>query len=147
MDESVSSGPGETPVSWCDYYQRVCRLPAAVEPRSGRIVMRACAIGAVTMPAHCGGLVLARSSIVGPVVAHPRSRRWSFLVQRDVPDDTKLFMELFRLDVSVSPLGAEIVLPSPGESGPGFRVWVKPPHDSVPPSGMAVVDVVRSVDR
>ncbi|TLF76583.1 DNA-directed RNA polymerase subunit beta [Nocardia cyriacigeorgica] len=147
MDGSVLSELGDTPVSWCEYYRRVCGLPASVEPRSGRIVMRACAIGAVTMPAHYGGMVLVRSPIAGPVVAHPRSRRWSFLVQRDVPDDTKLFMELFRLDVSVSPLGAEIVLPSPGERGPGFRVWVKPPHDGVPPSGMAVVDAVRSVHR
>ncbi|RBO92406.1 hypothetical protein DFR74_10349 [Nocardia puris] len=38
---------------------------------------------------------------LGPILHHPRSDRWSFLVRPDIPDDVGLFAELFRANVSV----------------------------------------------
>ncbi|WP_174552972.1 hypothetical protein [Nocardia amamiensis] len=79
---------------------------------------------------------------LGPVVAHIRSRRWTFLCRPDLPDDTRLFAALFRLDVSVVPFGSEIALPSPAEANGGFRHWVVAPRDTFRPSGAVIVDCV-----
>ncbi|WP_051022237.1 hypothetical protein [Nocardia pneumoniae] len=76
-----------------------------------------------------------------PAVTAPRSKRWTFLT---VPDENRLFAELFRLNVSVSRFGAQIALPSPGARQAGFRVWVLPPLDAFRLSGMAVIESVRA---
>jgi hypothetical protein len=140
----------DTPTTRCRFYRQMCGLPARIQPELG-IVMPAGSVGAITMPHQLGGAVkshlLTRRSQLGPIVSHPRSKRWTFLVVPDVPDEVRLFAELFRLNVSVSPMGAQIALPSPTPRSNGFRVWVKPPSDEFRPSGMAVVEAIRECAR
>ncbi|WP_051165437.1 hypothetical protein [Nocardia testacea] len=49
----------------------------------------------------------------GPIISHIRSGRWSFLIRPDLPDDTALFAEMFRLNISIVRTGATIALPPP----------------------------------
>ncbi|MET9283793.1 hypothetical protein [Nocardia beijingensis] len=60
-------------------------------------------VGGITMPDRLGQCVrddmLFRGQAIGPVVAHIRSRRWTFLCRPDLPDDVRLFAALFRIDV------------------------------------------------
>ncbi|MGK8512615.1 DNA-directed RNA polymerase subunit beta [Nocardia asiatica] len=136
----------DSPASRCRFY-RQCGLPAAVQPELGRIIVPAGRVGAITMPARLGqevkALMQVRRSSVGPIISHPRSRRWTYLVRPDLPDEVSLFAELFRLDVSVARGGAQIVLPSPADRSPGLRVWVEPPRDTFRPSGSVVVAAIR----
>lgn len=142
----ISDPLADTPVSRCRFY-RQCGLAAAVQPEDGRIVVRAGRVGAITMPARLGQkvrtLMQDRRSALGPIVSHPRSRRWIYLVRPDLPDEVRLFAELFRLDVSVARGGAQIALPSPADRSASFRVWIEPPRDTFRPSGSVVVAAVR----
>lgn len=144
----VPTVAADTPVSRCEFYRRICGIPATVQPETGRITFHAGSVVAITMPGHLGQAVRrrmgARSQELGPIVSHPRSRRWSFLARHDIPDEAGLFAELFRLDVSITPVGAEIALPSPGETHPGLRVWVRPPNDTFRPSAAVVVETLRA---
>jgi hypothetical protein len=140
---------GDTPLSRCQFYRRECGLPAVVDPPElGRIVMRAGSVWAMTMPARLGQAVKAhmqsRGVGLGPVVGHPRSGRWTFLIQPDLPDDVRLFAELFRLDVAVARAGATIALPSPTASVGAIRHWIVPPRSGFRPSGAVVVEAVRA---
>lgn len=128
---------GDTPRTRCHYYRRVCDLPARIDPPElGRIVMTAGHTWALMMPSALGFAVkkdLQRSrdhdaaTGAGPIISHIRSGRWSFLIRPDLPDDTTLFAEMFRLDISVVRTGATIALPSP------HRPWrTLPPLDSTP---------------
>ena len=138
----------DTPVSRCAYYRRTCGLPAGIHPETGRIMLKAGVVGGVTMPALLGQRVrddlLFRGCALGPVIAHIRSRRWTFLCRPDLPDDIRLFTELFRLDVSIVPFGAEIALPSPNDSLSPCRAWVVPPRDTFRPSAAVIIASVRS---
>ncbi|WP_327112770.1 DNA-directed RNA polymerase subunit beta [Nocardia sp. NBC_01730] len=141
----------DTPTTRCRFYRQSCGLPAIVQPElGGRIIVPAGSVGAITMPMRLGGAVKSRMQSqgvrLGPIVSHPRSKRWTFIVVPDVPDETTLFAELFRLNVSVSRVGAQIALPSPVARSAGFRVWVTPPRDEFRPSGMAVVEAIRNCD-
>ncbi|MGK8555239.1 DNA-directed RNA polymerase subunit beta [Nocardia gipuzkoensis] len=138
----------DTPLTRCRFYRQVCGLAAVVQPEAGgRIIVPTGSVGAITMPARLGASVknqmLNRNMRLGPIVSHPRSKRWSFLARPDVPDDVKLFAELFRLNVSVSPFGAQIALPSPTSGSISFRTWVQAPRDSFRPSGIVVIAAVR----
>ncbi|WP_159922425.1 MULTISPECIES: DNA-directed RNA polymerase subunit beta [Nocardia] len=140
---------GDTPLSRCQFYRRECGLPAVIDPPElGRIVMRAGSVWAMTMPARLGQAVKAhmqsRGVALGPVVGHPRSGRWTFLIQPDLPDDVRLFAELFRLDVAVARAGATIALPSPTASVGAIRRWIVPPRSGFRPSGAVVVEAVRA---
>ncbi|MEU7767126.1 DNA-directed RNA polymerase subunit beta [Nocardia sp. NPDC049190] len=140
---------GDNPVSRCAFYRQECDLPAVIDPpESGRIVLRAGRVWGVTMPTRLGQAVKAhmqcRSVGLGPVVGHPRSTRWTFLIQPDVPDDDRLFARLFRLDVSVSRAGATIALPSPTASSGAIRQWIVPPRNGFRPSGSVVIEAVRA---
>lgn len=136
----------DTPASRCRFY-RQCGLPAAVQPELGRIIVPAGRVGAITMPARLGqevkALLQLRRSALGPIISHPRSKRWTYLVRPDLPDEVALFAELFRLDVSVARRGAQIARPSPADRSPCFRVWVEPPRDTFRPSGSVVVAAIR----
>ncbi|WP_330232897.1 DNA-directed RNA polymerase subunit beta [Nocardia sp. NBC_00508] len=81
---------------------------------------------------------------LGPILSHPRSRRWTYLIRPDLPDEVSLFAELFRLNVSVVRDGGTIALPSPTGECPGFRHWVEPPRSMYRPSGRAVLDAIRA---
>ncbi len=138
----------DTLMSRCRFYREVCGLPARVQPQLRQLFIPSGSVGGVTVPAELGAAVKGHMQGCGlppgPIVSHPRSKRWTFLVVPDVPnDDVVLFGELFRLNASVSRLGAQIALPSPMDRH-GFRVWVQPPRDSYRPSGLAVIESVRA---
>ncbi|MEV4130393.1 DNA-directed RNA polymerase subunit beta [Nocardia sp. NPDC049707] len=140
---------GDTPVSRCHYYRRVCDLPATVDPpHLGRIIMKAEHVWALIMPGHLGRAVKSRmrqhDSDIGPILSHPRSGRWTYLVRPDIPDDVRLFAEMFRLDVSVVRTGGTIALPSPVDHCVEFRRWVQPPRCTFRPSGLVIVDAIRA---
>ncbi|MEU1976418.1 DNA-directed RNA polymerase subunit beta [Nocardia sp. NPDC019309] len=108
--------------------------------------MKAGVVGGITMPDRLGQCVrddmLFRGQAIGPVVAHIRSRRWTFLCRPDLPDDVRLFAALFRMDVSIVPFGSEIALPSPADASNAFRRWVVAPRDTFRPSGVVIVNCV-----
>ncbi|MFE3444063.1 DNA-directed RNA polymerase subunit beta [Nocardia sp. NPDC059180] len=81
---------------------------------------------------------------VGPIISHVRSGRWSFLVEPNIPDDTALFAEMFRLNVSIVRTGATIALPSPSDRGELFRRWIHLPPCDFRPSGLTVIDSIRA---
>ncbi|MBF6215889.1 DNA-directed RNA polymerase subunit beta [Nocardia puris] len=141
----------DTPVDRCRYYRDVCGLPAVIHPTAGCISVAVGAIGAVTMPAALGMKVRARLRRTepgrGPIILHPRSSRWTFLVDRDdYADLDRQFSTLFGLNVTVAALGAEIALPTPhvgGEADP-LRVWIELPGNNLRPSVTRVVAAVLS---
>ncbi|QIS18388.1 DNA-directed RNA polymerase subunit beta [Nocardia terpenica] len=139
-------GFADTVTSRCTYYRRTCGLPAGIQPQTGRIVLRVGVVGAITMPATLGLRVrddlLHRRNILGPIISHLRSRRWTYLVRPDLPQDLSLFAEMFRLDVSIVPVGGEIALPSPQDAEAGFRQWIAPPRDTFRPSGRVIIDQI-----
>ncbi|MBF6572865.1 DNA-directed RNA polymerase subunit beta [Nocardia farcinica] len=137
----------DTPVSRCRFYRSVCDLPAVVRPETDRITVRAGHIGAVTMPAVLGGQVrlhLRRHNLGGPIISHPRSKRWTYLVQPDFPQDVPTFSEMFRLNVTITSPGADIALPTPSATGVAFRLWVDQPTNPFRPSGRAVIESIRA---
>jgi hypothetical protein len=116
----------ETPVARCRFYRNVCGLPARIDPELGRIFIPSGSVGAITVPAQLGAMVRIRmrklGSPAGPIISHPRSKRWTFLVAPDIPHDMPLFSELFRLNATLAPIGAQIALPSPADGvGDRFR--------------------------
>ncbi|MGQ4597907.1 DNA-directed RNA polymerase subunit beta [Nocardia sp. R6R-6] len=141
---------GDTPRSRCQFYRRECDLPAVVDPPElGRIVMRAGSVWALTMPSSLGQAVKVhmqnRSIPLGPILAHPRSNRWTFLIAPDLPEsDTRLFAELFRLNVAVARTGSTIALPSPTSTAAAIRRWIVPPRNHFRPSGQVVVAAIRA---
>lgn len=147
MTENAGSTCGDTLTTRCAFY-RSCGLAAVVQPGTEMIVVAAGPhVGAVTMPAELGAvtrrLLLGRGLTSGPVISHPRSGRWTFLITPDLPDETPLFAELFRRNVSVVRSGV-IVLPAPTRCSAAFRTWVAQPRvTGTPPSGMALVAAIR----
>ncbi|MEU1550218.1 DNA-directed RNA polymerase subunit beta [Nocardia sp. NPDC005745] len=135
----------ENPIARVRFYRNVCGLPACIDPSLGRISFWSGSIGAITLPAQLGAQVKNHmqqtGATAGPVVSHPRSKRWTFIIRPDVPDDVPLFAEMFRLNVTLVPPGAEIALPSPVDD---VRVWAHAPRDSFRPSGMAVIEAIRA---
>ncbi|WP_280309438.1 DNA-directed RNA polymerase subunit beta [Nocardia abscessus] len=104
---------------------------------------------AITMPAVLGQHVKAwmqqRGYKLGPILSHPRSKRWTFIIRPDIPDETPLFTEMFRLDVSIARDGASVWLPSPADRGTMFRAWIVRPDSHVRPSGHVVVEAIRAI--
>ncbi len=48
----------DTPLSRCNFYRKVCELPAVIDPPSiGRIIMRATRVWGVTVPAELAAMV------------------------------------------------------------------------------------------
>ncbi|GAA5068442.1 DNA-directed RNA polymerase subunit beta [Nocardia callitridis] len=137
-----------TSVSQCAFYRRTCGLPACVDPTADRIILKAGVVGAITMPDRFGQFVRDdmrfRGAALGPVIAHIRSRRWTFLCRPDLPTDIHLFAELMRLDICVAPFGADIALPSPSDARTPRRAWVIPPRDTFRPSGAVLLAAVRA---
>ncbi|WP_233608774.1 hypothetical protein [Nocardia stercoris] len=91
------------------------------------------------MPAELGERVQQRltdTGIAGPVVHHPRARRWTFLTLAPRPGTlTKaVTAELFRLYATVACPGSQVVLPSADDERTGYRTWVQAPEtaDTVP---------------
>lgn len=134
----------------CRRYREKDLLPAVVDPASRRILLHVGAThGAVTMPTELGEQVLTRlraGGIAGPVFAHPRARRWTFLTgpTRHEEFTATAAAELFRLYTTVAGTGSQIVLPSPEDEASGYRLWVAGPEVlGTRPPQHAVVDAAR----
>ncbi|WP_459546962.1 hypothetical protein [Nocardia sp. X0981] len=138
----------------CRRYREKDLLPAEVDSTGQRILLHVGAThGAVTMPTELGERVLQRlraSGITGPVFAHPRARRWTFLTGPTRHDvfTAAAAAELFRLYTTVAGTGSQIVLPSAEDELSGYRIWIAGP-DAVGtrPPQEAVIDAARESGR
>ncbi|MEC3914187.1 hypothetical protein [Nocardia sp. CDC160] len=132
----------------CRRYRKEHGLYGVVDSTLGRIMLEVGAVGAVTMPADLGGRVrdaLAARQCCGPIIAHPRSGRWTFLTgpMDDSYLDMALFSDLFRDCASVALPGSSIVLPSPSDEHSGYRAWIHPPEGDFRPDLADVLAATR----
>lgn len=139
--------PADTLTTWCEYYRHRCQLDARIRSEVQAIIVAASTtLGAVTMPAELAArlrLHMQHQGIrLGPIISHPRSNRWTFLVRPDIPDDVPTYARLFRAQIAVTRPGTEIALPSPVRRHDGFRCWSQPPTDAYRPSGAVVLAAV-----
>lgn len=149
---SETTAAADTPESRTTYYRQQCGLPVTVQP-GGHIVAKAGAtFAAFTMPVELGDLVraemTARNVPRGPIVAHVRARRWTFLVDWDSGLDTgvSLDAEMMRSNVMVVRAGGEIAFPSPVSSSIQ-REWIVNPNSPYRPSAGTVLEVIRHCVR
>ncbi|UGT43105.1 hypothetical protein LTV02_06860 [Nocardia yamanashiensis] len=125
----------------CVQYRREFHLPASIDPASRHILLDiGSRYGAITMPADLGERVqqrLAQAELAGPVVHHPRARRWTFITGPARADtlSTSVSAALFRLYATVACTGAQVVLPSADDERTGYRTWIQSPEavSAVPP--------------
>ncbi|MEU1425668.1 hypothetical protein ABZ412_01150 [Nocardia sp. NPDC005746] len=132
----------------CRRYRKEHGLYGVVDSTLGRIMLEVGAVGAVTMPAELGRRVrdqLTARQRRGPVIAHPRSGRWTFLTgpSDDSYLDMALFSDLFRDCASVAQPGSTIVLPSPTDEHNAYRTWIHPPERDFRPELSEVLAAVR----
>ncbi|MEV6769073.1 hypothetical protein AB0N05_10660 [Nocardia sp. NPDC051030] len=125
----------------CVQYRREFHLPASIDPTSRHILLEiGSRYGAITMPADLGERVqqrLAQADLAGPIVHHPRARRWTFITGPIRPEalSKSVSAALFRLYATVACTGAQVVLPSADDERTGYRTWIQPPETvtAVPP--------------
>lgn len=140
----------DTPRTRCEYYRRTCHLPATVEPNTGSISVRAGLVWGIELPSEIAQLVKIdldrRRHGGGPIICHPRNATWTFLVRSDIPA-TVIAREapLWRNRVKILERGTSIALPSPCGRGVFYRGWISATHGPYRPSGMSVVDSIRTV--
>ncbi|MFE2993870.1 hypothetical protein ACFXG4_02505 [Nocardia sp. NPDC059246] len=132
----------------CRHYRKEHGLYGVVDSTLSRIMLEVGAVGAVTMPADLGHRVrdhLVARRRCGPVIAHPRSGRWTFLTgpTDDSYHDTALFSDLFRDCASVAQPGSTIVLPSPADEHSAYRTWIHPPEGDFRPELAEVLAATR----
>ncbi|MFG2442653.1 DNA-directed RNA polymerase subunit beta [Nocardia fluminea] len=138
----------ETPRSRCEFYRRVCSLPAVIDPATGRITMRAGFVGAVMMPTDLAQQVKSTLDFRGvaplPIIGHPRARMWTFLVRFDIRPmgDPAEVARLWKARVVVIRDG-DIALPSPALDTLMVRTWVSPAISKFRPSGAVVLECAR----
>lgn len=138
----------DTPTSRCEFYRRICDLPAVIDRGyTHQIVIPATRVWAVVTPTHMGirvkNMLQQHNFRTGPIMNHPRSGRWSFLVAPGyVSDDTDLPMTLYRVGAAIVRDGSAIALPGPGVSEE-FRTWIDPPVNGFRPPAYQVVQAVR----
>ncbi|ATL68519.1 hypothetical protein [Nocardia terpenica] len=138
----------------CGRYRREFHLSASVDQASRHILLETGKhYGAVTMPAELGERVqrqLAQAGLAGPVVHHPRARRWTFITGPAHPGTltAEVSADLFRRYVTVACTGCQVVLPSADDERTGYRTWAQSPENSgaVPPLA-AVIDATRALAR
>ncbi|MFC8047806.1 DNA-directed RNA polymerase subunit beta [Nocardia sp. NPDC057353] len=137
--------------SRCLYYRHTCHLPATVDPATGAINVRVGLVWAIEMPSHLGQLVKIdldrRRQGGGPIVCHPRRATWTFLTRSQVPagiltHEAPLWSN-HRIVILQS--GAQVALPSPQGRGIFYRGWINATQSPYRPSGLAVLNSVRSV--
>ncbi|WP_282785565.1 MULTISPECIES: hypothetical protein [unclassified Nocardia] len=125
----------------CVRYRREFHLPSSIDPTSRHILLEiGNRYGAVTMPAELGERVqrrLEQAELAGPVVHHPRARRWTFITGPARPESITpaVSATLFRMYATVACAGAQVVLPSADDERTGYRTWVRAPGTArtVPP--------------
>ncbi|MEV6274807.1 hypothetical protein [Nocardia sp. NPDC051832] len=134
----------------CRRYRKDHGLYGVVDPALGRIMLEVGAVGAVVMPATLGErvrtLLAPGQASTGPVIAHPRSGRWTFLTGPTDSSylDMALFSDLFRVCASVALPGTRLVLPSPADEQGGYRLWIDPPQRDFRPLLGDVVAATRA---
>jgi hypothetical protein len=157
VDNNTAGGAGVTTLLdstlelRCAQYRREFHLPASIDPTSRHILLEiGPRYGAITMPADLGERVqqrLAHVDRTGPVVHHPRARRWTFITGPARPDmpTTAVSAELFRLYATVACTGSQVVLPSAKDERTGYRIWIQPPEtaSTVPPLEI-VIEATRA---
>ncbi|MEV6063392.1 hypothetical protein [Nocardia asteroides] len=137
----------------CRHYRKHNGLYGVVDSTLGRIMLEIGAVGAVVMPSTLGervrGLLGSRGQRCGPIIAHPRSGRWTFLTGPTDNSylDTVLFADLFRVCASVALPGSEIVLPSPADERSGYRTWMHEPDGDYRPDFAQIVAATRTNAR
>lgn len=146
----MTASSADTPRSRVAYYRDMCRLDATVKPETGRIVVHAGPLlSAFTLPSGIAVRIKAKLKQVngrhGPIIAHPRSNRWTFLADPVRFDDADLtvYASMFRINVSIAPSGAEIMLPSPADLQIAYRLWETLPPNGFRPRAGDVLDAVR----
>ncbi|MFF0458066.1 hypothetical protein [Nocardia africana] len=107
-------------------------------------------MSAFTMPSALGQRVRARlvdtTGTAGPIIAHPRSMRWTLLTLPADADltDPLLHAEMFRHYVDIAGVNAEIALPSPGFlQSDVYRLWADAPVGDYRPLAGDVLRAVR----
>ena len=149
MTQAKSPAFAETPRSRCEFYRRVCSLPAVIDPATGRITMRAGFVGAVMMPADLAQRVKSTLDFRGlaplTIIGHPRARMWTFLVRSDIRPigDPADVARLWKARVVVIRDG-DIALPSPSPDALMVRTWVSPAISKFRPSGAVILESVRA---
>lgn len=139
----------ETPRSRCEFYRHECALPTVIDPDTGQITMKAGFVGAVMMPAELARHVKTTLDVRGvapsPIIGHPRSNMWTFLVRSDVRPlgDPAEVARLWRARVVVIREG-DIALPSPVPDSPMARTWISPAISKFRPSGTVVLECARA---
>ncbi|WP_227997775.1 hypothetical protein [Nocardia australiensis] len=148
-------------IARCRHYRKDHGLYGVVDPTLGRIMLEIGAVGAVVMPAVLGEQVReslnggqkrggpgydTRGDRGGPIIAHPRSGRWTFLTgpTDDSYLDDALFSDLFRVCASLALPGSRIVLPSPTDEHSRYRTWIAPPERDFRPELAEVVAATRA---
>ncbi|MFD4432975.1 hypothetical protein, partial [Nocardia sp. NPDC058497] len=141
----------ETPWTRCEFYRRMCSLPAVVDPGTGRNNAGRL-VGAVMMPTGLAQRVKTSLDVRGvaplPIIGHPRTDMWTFLVRADIrpigdPDDVA---RLWTARVMVIREG-DIALPSPVPDPLMVRTWVSPAISAFRPSGAVVIECAQSILR
>lgn len=146
----MSLPPTDSAVSTAvDYYRQHCGLPVSIDPCSGRLIVRVGAIAAITAPDALGERVSSSLTAAGiepgPIIAHTRSRRWTFLLEPDIAfEDYELYAEMYCRSVTVAPNGASVALPVPGDRGDKYRCWKQLPLLAFRPSAALVLEHVRN---
>lgn len=138
----------DTPLSRCEFYRQTCGLPAVIDPtHSHQIVVTTTHVWALVMPCQLGARVKTalqqHNFRTGPIMNHPRSGRWTYLVAPgNVSDDPELLRLLYRANTALVRDGSTIALPSPTPNR-CFREWIDPPVSSFRPPAYQVVEAVR----
>ena len=144
----TNGGPSDTPAARHAFYRDICGLPAELDATTGRISLRTGAVAGIVAPASLGQMVkivLDRRGHGGsPIVSHPRSATWTFLVRADITREVALRdAPLWRNRIAILDGEASIALPSPADRGVFHRAWITSPRPDRLPSGLAVVDCIR----
>ena len=149
---TTSDGPDDVAFGRRDYYRKHHDLPAYIEPYAGRLAVKIGEIAAITMPEALGASVLdtsiARGAVTGPIILHTRSRRWTFLLEPDIPfEDYELYAEMYRKSVTIAPIGASVALPTPSDPEDSYRRWKQLPANASRPSAADLIDLIRECAR
>ncbi|MFC3964218.1 DNA-directed RNA polymerase subunit beta [Nocardia jiangsuensis] len=136
---------GTTAQQRCDYYRRVCGIPAFIpEWCAQQILAPGTEISAITMPHTLGLSVaadLASTGHPGPISCYPPARRWMFLTEPDLPDDRQT-VGLAEANAGIV-VDTDIPLPSPSARHAAARIWIVPPISTDLPSRNAVISALR----
>ncbi|MFI8975016.1 DNA-directed RNA polymerase subunit beta [Nocardia asteroides] len=149
--KSAAAVPAETVQARCDFY-RAYGIDAYLQVDLRRLIVVANSrLAGLTLPAELAMRVRGRLRVqqidLGPVISHPRSKRWTLLVTGNVPADKVTCARLFRHQVSVVRSGTQIALPAPIEGYENLRYWVEPPTAPLPSGAVVAQAILECVEQ